>query len=181
MSCRCKGSLILSLALACGGAGGDDAGPSTEADTGSSSDATPTSGSTPETGATSDTGAGEAASTGVDACADSVVTWDNFGESFVLTWCTGCHHSALPSADRACAPCAVNFDTHAGVSQRSGLVGIRVLDHATFDVPPMPPAAEIPEQSLALLREWIECGAPGPETGQQGPVCPDPEAMVVCP
>lgn len=75
----------------------------------------------------------------------------------------------------------MNFDTHAGVSQRAGLVGIRVLDHAMFDVPPMPPAAEIPEPSLALLRGWIECGAPGPETGQEAPGCPDPEAMVVCP
>ena len=45
---------------------------------------------------------------------------------------------------------------------------------------PMPPAALIPEAELALLQEWIECGAKGPETGQPTLCCPDPGPNDVC-
>ena len=130
-----------------------------------------TSGSGEESGTTGDSGA--------DACADSVLTWENFGEPFMLSWCTGCHHSALPSAERACAPCVVNFDQHAGVHPFAAYIELRVLDWAEHEgTKPMPPAAIVPDDERALLREYLQCGAPGPEVGQTGPSCPDPDAVV---
>ncbi len=125
-------------------------------------------------------GSGE---TTADACADSVLTWENFGEPFMLSWCTGCHHSALPSEQRACAPCNVNFDHHAGVHPLAAYIELRVIDWAAQEgVKPMPPAAIVPDDQLALLREYLECGAPGPEVGGVSPSCPDPETVVAdCP
>ena len=112
---------------------------------------------------------------GEDPCADSVLTWENFGEPFALSWCTGCHHAALPTAERAGAPCGVNLDSHAGASQFAARLHVRVIDWSlTPGLTPMPPAAIVPEAELALLREWLDCGAPGPQTGEPAPSCPDP-------
>lgn len=186
--------LVLAAVLA--GCGGDDgsgeAGPN---DGGTSGGAAASTGEAPTTGGSSEpeetgggssgeagsTGDAEGSSTGVDACAESVLSWENFGEPFVLTWCTGCHHSQLPTAERACAPCGVNLDTHAGASTWAPIIGLRVLDYEAHGLSPMPPAATIPEDDLLLLREWLDCGARGPETGQMGLQCPDPEAMAMCP
>jgi len=160
--------------------------PTSGATTGATSHAT--TGATTDTGAPTGASAGTSGSgeesgttgaSGADACADSVLTWENFGEPFMLSWCTGCHHSALPSAERACAPCYVNFDNHAGVHPLAGYIELRVLDWVEQEgVKPMPPAAIIADDERALLREYLECGAPGPEPGQTGPACPDPGTMV---
>jgi len=200
MSRPCKASslnLVLALLVACDGGSGDTTGSDTSTATSSAAvttgdaattdaptggtEAPPATTGTGDATTTEDTGESPSTgtSTGADACADSIVTWDNFGESFFLTWCTGCHHSALPSAERACAPCGANFDTHAGASERAQIIQLKVLDYMTVEgVTPMPPAAVIPEDELALLREWIECGAPGPESGVAGAACPDPGAPV---
>lgn len=141
------------------------------ASTGSTSDAPTTTSDDPNTTGATTTDA----TTGDDLCASSVLTWENFGEPFALSWCTGCHHSALPTAERAGAPCGVNLDTHAGASQSAARVHVRAIDWSlTPGLTPMPPAAIVPEEELALLREWLDCGAPGPETGMQAPMCPDP-------
>jgi hypothetical protein len=187
----------LSLALLLSACPGDDGGAST------TDDAATTSGAAASTGGTStgagpvttgdgttgdittgaDTTAAETTSpgstgddtTGSNACDASVLTWENFGEPFMLTWCTGCHHSALPTAQRAGAPCAANFDTHAGVHERAPVIALRAIDYMTLEgVAPMPPAALVPEEELALLREYLDCGAPGPEPDAAGPACPDP-------
>jgi hypothetical protein len=202
MPSRCWASspeLVLALALAaCGGGGGDSDDPATTggattavdgssggpvdpASTGTTDAPDPTTGAATSTttGETGDEPSTGGSSTGADPCTGSVLTWENFGEPFMLSWCTGCHHSALPSAERACAPCATNFDTHAGVSAISQYVKLRVADYDTVEgLAPMPPAAVIPEDELALLREWIDCGAPGPEVGADPPACPDPGVVV---
>jgi hypothetical protein len=189
MSRPCKVS-SLSLALLLVACPGDDGGAST------TDEAATTSGAAASTGAASTgtgavttgdittgddtTGAGTTGTTGEDTtgtnpCDASVLTWENFGEPFMLTWCTGCHHSALPTAQRAGAPCSANFDTHAGVRERAPVIALRALDWMTLEgVAPMPPAALVPEDELALLREYLGCGAPGPEPDAAGPLCPDP-------
>jgi hypothetical protein len=194
-----RAALALALCvLGCGDAGGGEtsttggvgstsstsstgSGSSGEASSGPTSGATtggPSPGSTGEggtTGAHDDTTGG----TGADACADSVLTWENFGEPFMLSWCTGCHHSELPSAERACAPCFANFDEHAGVHPLAAYIELRVLDWAEHEgTQPMPPAAIIPDDERALLREYLECGAPGPGIGKTSPSCPDPDTVV---
>ena len=149
------------------------------ATTGAPTTGTASAGMTEATGSAtgSDTG-----TTGEDACASSVLTWENFGEPFMLGWCTGCHHSALPVDQRACAPCSVNFDQHAGAYIQAPNIALRVLDWAEHEkVTPMPPAAIVPDDQRALLREYLDCGAPGPEMGQAAPVCPDPGTKPDCP
>jgi hypothetical protein len=195
MSRPCKVS-SLSLAVLLIACPGDDGGATTEdatATTGaaaSTGDAPSSTGTGPVTtgdGTTGDdttaadttaaatTGTTAADTTGTNACDASVLTWENFGEPFMLTWCTGCHHSALPTAQRAGAPCAANFDTHAGVHERAPVIALRAIDWMTLEgVAPMPPAAIVPEDELALLREYLDCGAPGPEPDAAGPACPDP-------
>lgn len=171
------------------GSSGDSSGVGTLEPTGAGPTGTGLSGESEATGTpvtsstTADTTTGEdtsgTATTGPDACADSILTWENFGQPFMLTWCTGCHNSALPTAQRSCAPCYANFDNHAGVALQAAVIGIR-----TLDPPPdmkMPPAAIIPEDELAMLREYIDCGAPGPDAGKPPLMCPDPEVMTDCP
>ncbi len=204
-------ALVLALLPACSDDGGDDSGsagsssgapidtstggPSTAGETAGETDGGATGsgsdGTSTDASATSDptgtdgtsTGGSSGGSTGahVDPCEESVLTWENFGEGFMLSWCTGCHHSALPNAQRADAPCRVNLDTHAGASAWAPLIKLRAIDYMTIDgLKPMPPSALIPEAELDLLREWIECGAKGPETGQATLCCPDPGPNDVC-
>ncbi|MBL8970688.1 MAG: hypothetical protein JNK56_08930 [Myxococcales bacterium] len=115
------------------------------------------------------------ATTGAGVCGDNTLTWDNFGQAFLLSWCTGCHNSQLPTAQRAGAPCGINFDSHAGTLPFAASIKVRAVDWQMYEgVTPMPPAAIVPDDELALLREWIDCGAPGPDEGVAAPKCPDP-------
>ncbi len=182
--------LLLAAALlsACGDASGGEtsdtaattgttsttAKPTTgEPDTTSAPDTTgePTSTTTDATTTTTTTDS----STGADLCAENMLTWENFGEAFMLSWCTGCHNAQLPTAQRAGAPCAVNLDSHAGALPFAANIKLRAVDWQMYEgTKPMPPAAIIPDDELALLREWIDCGAPGPDVGLPAPKCPDP-------
>jgi hypothetical protein len=42
---------------------------------------------------------------------DPDLTWDNFGQKFMTTYCTMCHSSTLPHALRNGAPYAHDYDT----------------------------------------------------------------------
>ena len=42
-------------------------------------------------------------------CAQPTVTWDSFGQSFLITHCQGCHASTSPQ--RYGAPEGISFDT----------------------------------------------------------------------
>ena len=48
----------------------------------------------------------------------TVLTYENFGEAFMLNYCTSCHSQHLPAAKRGGAPPAANFDTSADVAKR---------------------------------------------------------------
>jgi hypothetical protein len=180
--------LLCAALLAACGEDGDSSDDSTAA-AGSTSAATTTGGSTTEPttgepppgtttdGATTDlaTTTDPSSTTGDGVCGDNMLTWDNFGEAFMLSWCTGCHNSALPTAQRAGAPCGINFDSHAGALPFAANIEVRAIDWQMYEgATPMPPAAIVPDDELALLREWIDCGAPGPGAELPAPTCPDP-------
>jgi hypothetical protein len=99
---------------------------------------------------------------------DNVLTWRSFGAGFLLTWCTGCHASGLPEAERQGAPAGVDFDTYAAYKPLERLVHERaVLEaHAAATDPaaasPMPPAGVVPEADRRRLEQWIACGSPLP-------------------
>lgn len=91
----------------------------------------------------------------------STLTYANFGQQFMTSYCTGCHSSTLSGDARMGAPAFHDFDTQLGVQQ--------VADHvdqaagagpaATNDqMPPEDPRPTLMERQQ--LAEWIACGAP---------------------
>ncbi len=104
-------------------------------------------------------------------CADSALTWTNFGEGFVTNWCTGCHSESVEEARRQGAPLDINFDTYEQVAQWSSRIDARV----GADSAPMPPADGIPTYEEDDLHEWMRCGLPGGTTPVVD-VCDQPRA-----
>jgi uncharacterized membrane protein len=90
-----------------------------------------------------------------NVCDTSYLSYENFGEPFVINWCRGCHSSAVPVAMRQKAPADANFDTLDQVRMWSG----RIAQHATGTSPDMPPAGGPPHEERQLLAEWLACGA----------------------
>jgi uncharacterized membrane protein len=132
-----------------------------------------TDGQGPSTSDDDSTGAaastGEAGSTGATAepmtypslaerpCPeDSILTAEDFGAAFMLTYCTGCHHGALPDGERAGAPVGVDFETLAKVRAHADRIWARAGDQNAT----MPPVGPPPADERALLGEWLACGAP---------------------
>jgi hypothetical protein len=136
-------SLGLSLVLGLGCGGADEKG---EGDAAGGADAGQDSG-----GAEGDAGG---ADTG--PCAEvPLVNYNNFGHSFVLHTCQGCHAST--AADRYGAPADSTFDTVEQVwAQRD-----RVLARAAAEPPTMPPAGGSSEDDRVRLRWWLECAEEG--------------------
>lgn len=89
-----------------------------------------------------------------DVCEQSYMRYDNAGAPFVISWCRGCHSSAVPKAMRQKAPMNVNFDSEEEVRQWAE----RIEARATSTNPTMPPAGGPTDEERAMLREWIECG-----------------------
>ncbi len=85
-----------------------------------------------------------------DPCAAPLVTWDNFGEGFLLTNCQGCHAST--SEERYGAPLEVSFDTEEQAAAFSERLRVTVLETGS-----MPPAGGVHEDDLVLLERWLEC------------------------
>ena len=87
---------------------------------------------------------------------DSVLSYESFGAPFMATWCTTCHSSALPEAERAGAPLGVDFDSLEAIRARADRVWARAAGHNNT----MPPVAGPSEDDRLLLGEWLACGAP---------------------
>lgn len=99
--------------------------------------------------------------TGATCPPTQTLTYANFGQSFMTSYCTRCHASTLTGDARMGAPAFHDFDTLIGVKQVSNHVdqAAGAGPDATNDQ--MPPDGAQP--SLAerqMLAEWIACGAP---------------------
>ncbi len=103
-----------------------------------------------------------------EECKTSVLDWSTFGDPFFRSWCTGCHHSALPEDARSNAPAGVDFDTLDGVRVHVDRIRARAIEQAT-----MPPGGGPDQASLALLDEWLRCGADGTTEGIDDPPVTD--------
>ena len=90
---------------------------------------------------------------------DSALTWENFGQPYVISWCTACHSSSLDEVHRAAAPPDVNFDDLDGVRAQAEQIWNRSGDQNNT----MPPAGIAPALERAQLGEWLACGAPSRE------------------
>jgi uncharacterized membrane protein len=131
-------SLVLVLAVGCGGGviqGGDDG-------TGSG-------------GSSGSDGTGGDGSDVTSACETSYLDYENFGAPFVVNWCRGCHSSALPANMRQAAPSDVNFDDVMQVRAWQDRIAATTIGAS----PTMPPAGGPSDAERALLAEWLACGA----------------------
>jgi len=105
-----------------------------------------------------------AASEGIDdpfisgrACPpDSAVTWESFGQGFVLSHCAGCHSSNLGAGERAEAPIEVNMETQDLVQEWL----IRIYARSADENATMPPVDSVLADERVLLGDWLACGAP---------------------
>ena len=87
-------------------------------------------------------------------CAESpVVTWDNFGSSFVTENCQTCHAQA--SENRNGAPKNVVFDTEEETLAWSD----RILDRVASDTPTMPPQGGVTDDDREFVDVWLSCAA----------------------
>lgn len=86
-----------------------------------------------------------------DACADAAtLAWANYGDGFFTEYCQGCHASG--AGERFGAPQDVVFDEEADVLDQFDVIRREVLDEQT-----MPPGGGVPDDELALLRQYLDC------------------------
>lgn len=83
------------------------------------------------------------------------LTWDNFGEGFLLAHCQGCHATASP--DRHDAPEEVTFDT----VEQAWYWAPDILARSTGKDPTMPPLGGTEEVDRQRLWWWLTCGVAG--------------------
>jgi uncharacterized membrane protein len=88
---------------------------------------------------------------------DTALTYAGFGDSFMASYCTGCHSSELAGSARMGAPAGYNFDSYAGIRGFANQI-----DLATVTNRRMPPPGRLApsDDERALLGEWIACGLP---------------------
>jgi cytochrome c5 len=92
----------------------------------------------------------------------STLSYANFGKTFMDTYCTSCHSSALKGAARQGAPDDHNLDTLALIratgTEHIDQVAAAGPDRVNVTMPPSGPAPS--EEERRLLGEWLACGAP---------------------
>jgi mono/diheme cytochrome c family protein len=91
----------------------------------------------------------------------STLTYQNFGQSFMSTYCLRCHNSALSGSARHDAPSDVNFNEPAGIQKEIKDIDTEAGAGATVTNQDMPPDGEKPSvDDRKKLAEWLACGAP---------------------
>lgn len=86
------------------------------------------------------------------------LTYENFGEGFMLSYCVSCHGSEIERDQRFGAPINVNLDTYEDMSIHRRDI---LKTAARKTNPKMPPSRHVPLEERELLSEWIKCGVPG--------------------
>ncbi len=85
-------------------------------------------------------------------CEDTpVLTWDNFGRSFLVENCQTCHASTSPN--RHDAPEEITFDTE----EQALALATSILGVATGESPAMPPEGGVAEEDRYKLEVWLRC------------------------
>jgi hypothetical protein len=96
------------------------------------------------------------APTSLDCKAGTSLTYENFGEAYMLNYCTACHSAHLAGAARNGAPAGQDFDTANDVK----LWRSAILDDTSGSAPKMPPVDNVSTADAAELTQWLNCGAP---------------------
>ena len=91
-----------------------------------------------------------------DACHDApVLTWENFGQGFVLEHCQSCHAAAAPYRSQTDnpPPDTVTFDTH----EQTIALRTLILAASTGETPSMPPQGGVSPMDIDKLDIWLNC------------------------
>ena len=86
----------------------------------------------------------------------TLLSYENFGESFMLNYCTSCHARDLSEAARSGAPELLHLDRPGDMAQWRA----KMITTAATASGGMPPAANVPARDRQKLAEWLSCGAP---------------------
>lgn len=125
---------VLALALLLAAACSDDPGPSTN----------------------------DGLSSGATCASDSTLDYENFGRTFMNTYCTRCHSSALADGDRHGAPSDHNFDSLGNIqkvpAEHIDAMAAAGPDRVNTTMPPSEPRPT--EAERRDLGEWLACGTP---------------------
>jgi len=88
-------------------------------------------------------------------CETSTLTYENYGQPYLLTWCVPCHSSELTEEERQDAPLDANYETLQGVLDHLDKIEVLAVNSDE-----MPPVGGPEEEEQELFGEWILCGAP---------------------
>jgi uncharacterized membrane protein len=92
----------------------------------------------------------------------SALTYTNFGQNFMATYCVSCHDSAKTGNARNGAPAFHDFDTLDGIKAVANHVD-EYTAAGPSSVNEIMPEGDGPVPTLAereMLGEWLACGAP---------------------
>ena len=105
-------------------------------------------------------GGQESADTGptppADTCDDApVLSWENFGEGFMLEHCQSCHATSAPYRSQTDAPPpeSVSFDTY----EQTMVLRTLILASAAGEAPSMPPRGGVSPIDIDKLEIWLNC------------------------
>jgi uncharacterized membrane protein len=87
----------------------------------------------------------------------TTLTYANFGQHFVTTYCAGCHAGSVTGAARQGAPTKDVFDTLTEVKSASRDMVREVVTKRTM---PYGGATKPSDAERTQLGEWLGCGAP---------------------
>ncbi len=91
----------------------------------------------------------------------SSLTYANFGQAFMTSYCTRCHSTTLTGSARKGAPLYHDFDTQLGVQSVANHVDEAAASGPAAMNDQMPPDGAKPTlEERQKLAEWIACGAP---------------------
>jgi uncharacterized membrane protein len=109
-------------------------------------------------------GEAEAAGTGSVCPPGSTLTYENFGQSFMTSYCTDCHATKLRGVKRHGAPSDHDLDTIDGVRQtEAGHIDENAAagpERVNVAMPPSDYARQPTEAERRQLGEWLACGMP---------------------
>jgi len=91
---------------------------------------------------------------------ESILTWDNTGGPFLLSYCTECHSEHLSGQEaRKGAPAGIDFNTRDRALALSDGIRATALESGPRQIV-MPPELRIPQDEKDRMGQWLACGAP---------------------
>jgi uncharacterized membrane protein len=108
----------------------------------------------------------EGTASGATCPPGSTLTYANFGQNFMSTYCTRCHSSALTGDMRQGAPADHNFDTLAGILKMADHIDEEAAAGPNGVNTGMPESDPKPsEEERRKLGEWLACETGGDDGG----------------